>query len=725
MTSKPLFGIDFGTTTSAVSWWNPKSNAPEIIRNEHGDEKTPSVVYRGEDELLIGKPAWEQLHDVGQMAAEEQAAVFGRTFLSVKRMLKENAPLALPGGEIVTPVELAADILTHLKESAERGCFNGEKVQRVSLSHPVIFNKTEKERLKEAASLAGFKECRLIEEPLAAIHGYLASGAKAGNNILVFDMGGGTLDLAFLCRDGNEYHMPIPPMGEEAGGDEFDRVLYNHFDRKLEQEHGIRFGENGSCNLAVLGQCRKLKEKLTLAKKARLSHFISKANIHASFDMVRDELESLIRDQVDRAAMMAGAMLGKVQAGGFHLDTVLLVGGSTRIPMVRKQLADILPIEPVETMHTDVAVAMGCGAVHAIRESGGANTHGAVAEKPPQLTEDELLEYRQSLLDLRGQVVDGISFLAGNHLSGSDLGASIKQSEEGEPKSELRGINDDREFTLNLISSEKDILYEIDEALRRIDAGTYGVCEITGEPIERERLQMIPYTRFIETAQPEDKQKNLPPEPVKTMPANNRVGIINPNSIIQRLQKCAAESRPRDYTISPTELDRARVILSSLDGFPERKSHLTSSQSCVSDDAVGRMYVAFDLYCALMDQNITALQFDALMSYYPFYYWHSRCLLLPGGAKALIRLAASHEGRFIYPPLFAYGNGTWGWEIVLKTMESPYDMIEAGKAGVTSLTPYIAQYDDLRGSPQRYTYDHDVAVTPRMFGFHSRPGDSF
>jgi molecular chaperone DnaK (HSP70) len=99
-------GIDFGTTTSAVSWWNPKTHAPEIIRNEHGDEKTPSVVYRGEDEMLIGKPAWEQLHDVGQMAPDAQAAVLRRTFLSVKRLLKDNLPLALPDGEMVTPVDL-------------------------------------------------------------------------------------------------------------------------------------------------------------------------------------------------------------------------------------------------------------------------------------------------------------------------------------------------------------------------------------------------------------------------------------------------------------------------------------------------------------------------------------------------------------------------------------------------------------------------------------------
>ena len=84
MRDQPHIGIDFGTTTSAVSWWNPKTNAPEIIRNEHGDEKTPSVVYRGEDDILIGKPAWEQLHDVGQMDSGMQAAVLGRTVKTVE-----------------------------------------------------------------------------------------------------------------------------------------------------------------------------------------------------------------------------------------------------------------------------------------------------------------------------------------------------------------------------------------------------------------------------------------------------------------------------------------------------------------------------------------------------------------------------------------------------------------------------------------------------------------
>jgi RNA polymerase-binding transcription factor DksA/actin-like ATPase involved in cell morphogenesis len=406
-----------------------------------------------------------------------------------------------------------------LKETAERGCFGGKKVKHVSLSHPVIFNKTEKERLKEAASLAGFKECRLVEEPLAAIHGYLASGSQAGNNILVFDMGGGTLDLAFLCKDGDDYHMPIPPMGEETGGDEFDRVLYDHFERKLEQVHGIWFGENGTCNLGVLAQCRKLKEKLTSAKSARFSHFDSAANIHSSFDMVREELEALFRDQVDRAIKMAATMLQKIEAGGFKLDTVLLVGGSTRIPVVRKRLAEILPIEPLETMHADVAVAMGAsiGGSAQYQSKNPKRKRKTRLRSEGDLSADELAEYEERLHELRGQVVDEIHYLA----------CDQKDAQVMRMLDESRSYYD-HECVLNLMFSDQNILSEIDEALRRIHAGTYGICEETGKPIGRARLDAIPYARYSAAAQREiDKSRESISKPKNT-------------------EDCAPEKRPRD-----------------------------------------------------------------------------------------------------------------------------------------------------------------------------------
>lgn len=115
----PVMGIDYGTSYTTACWWNPKTGVPEVIRNEHGDEKTPSVVFRGAGETLVGKAALEQLAESAHMAPSDRAQVLGRTFKSAKLLLKDNVPLALPDGSVVTPVELAADVLKHLKRVAE------------------------------------------------------------------------------------------------------------------------------------------------------------------------------------------------------------------------------------------------------------------------------------------------------------------------------------------------------------------------------------------------------------------------------------------------------------------------------------------------------------------------------------------------------------------------------------------------------------------------------
>ncbi len=120
-----------------------------------------------------------------------------------------------------------------------------------------------------------------------------------------------------------------------------------------------------------------------------------------------------------------------------------------------------------------------------------------------KLTAKELREFRQALLNLRDQVVDGISFLAGDNLNRSQRDASGDLSGYSLHMADQGTDNYDREFALNLVSSEQDLLYEIDEAIRRIDAKTYGICELTGEAIERARLNIIPYARYSVAAQSE------------------------------------------------------------------------------------------------------------------------------------------------------------------------------------------------------------------------------
>jgi actin-like ATPase involved in cell morphogenesis len=357
---KHAVSIDFGTTNSVISWLNPKSGLPEVIRNLHGEEKTPSIVYRGTNETLVGKPALDQLSDVSHMDEEEWLDVLGRTFVSVKRLLKDNLPMALPDGQTVKPVDLASDILFELKQSAENGCFNGERVTMATITHPVKFGKKQVANLREAAFLAGFDEIRLMEEPIAAIHGYAASGARTGDGILVFDFGGGTLDLAYLRKaDDGEWYMPVPPSGEELGGDDFDRLIYDLCERELKQKHGVSFGLNGSHNLAILHQCRLVKEKLSSQTKARFSHLMPASNLSMRFELDRSGLEALIENDVLKAGQLAQQMIERVGESGHEVDSIILIGGATRMPVIQETLKSKLPVKPMATMHADVAVAMG------------------------------------------------------------------------------------------------------------------------------------------------------------------------------------------------------------------------------------------------------------------------------------------------------------------------------------------------------------------------------
>ncbi len=369
----PVVGIDFGTSNSTICWLNKRRKSSEVIRNQHGDEKTPSVVYRGTNCILVGKPALEQIADAMHMEDGERIDVLARTFTSVKRILKDNLPLSLPDGNIVTPVELASDILYHLKQSAETGLFHGKRVITAVIAHPVIFGKKEKDNLLEAAKLAGFTHISLIEEPVAAIKGYIASGVPTGKGVLVFDFGGGTLDLAFLAQDDEGKHsMPVPPMGELLGGDDIDLLVYKMFTREISQRDGVTAeiaSLTGRVNLSLLQACRKAKEKLSNQEKSRITYLHHEANTSLNVPFNRTDLELLTGGLLGRASILLESMKKQIQQAGHSVDSVLLVGGMTRMPLIRRTLAQAFGQGVIATMHADVAVGMGTVMVSAAKKT--------------------------------------------------------------------------------------------------------------------------------------------------------------------------------------------------------------------------------------------------------------------------------------------------------------------------------------------------------------------
>ena len=356
-------GIDFGTSFCTMCACNAETGKPEVIRDECGMDKIPSVVYWGPDgDVRIGQAAMDLLTDSGGMEPERRAEVFGRIIRSVKRQFFPDRAIALPDGETVYPVEVAAAILKYLKRNAEERRFHGE-VRVATLTHPASFTRVQKDLLKGAGRKAGFEDIRLLEEPVAAAMGYAASlGKEVGKGILVYDLGGGTLDLAFVARDdAGGFRVPVAPCGDAAcGGDDFDRALYDYAEADLVNRHGTRFaGEGASLDLPVWFLCRDLKERLSRSESGTLRHFLEEKRLAYTVSISRTAFNGLIQGKVAASVAQTRQLLQRVSAERHTVDTVILIGGSSRIPLVREMLEEELPVKPLATMLDDSAVAMG------------------------------------------------------------------------------------------------------------------------------------------------------------------------------------------------------------------------------------------------------------------------------------------------------------------------------------------------------------------------------
>jgi molecular chaperone DnaK (HSP70) len=378
MKKEPVLGIDFGTTYSSMAWFNPQTGRAEVLRNAEGEEKTPSVVYYGDKEVVVGKVAESYVED-------PQACK--RVLRAVKRHLAEDIRYAV-GSRQVRPVQAAAEILRKLKQDAEGGHFH-PPVQRVVLTHPAVFDEVEKERLREAARLAGFAEVVLLEEPVAAALAYLAAGVgPVEQGILVYDLGGRTFDLTLVVPDEGPagFRVALPPRGLRIGGEDFDRAIYDDFDNFVRQR-GASLGKDG-LDLAFLKSCQKYKENLSVVEEPAepLQWFWSERRECISRSMTRRDFERLINAHVERTVALTRQLLQEAHEKGLQAKHVLLIGGSSRIPLIQRRLREELQTEPLVWEQRDIAVALGA-AIYGARYDQKTNCTNPAAVREHRLDE--------------------------------------------------------------------------------------------------------------------------------------------------------------------------------------------------------------------------------------------------------------------------------------------------------------------------------------------------
>ena len=351
-----------------MAWYNTRTGDAEIILNAEGQPKTPSLVHFGENETLVGEPVENLLQDVSTDSARRDE-VFRRTISSIKRNLLSPPRIALPGGRFVRPVDVAAEILKKLKRDAEDGLFH-EEIGRAVITCPAEFNVLQRQRIEEAGCLAGFREVVLLEEPVAGALAYARGGLNVGKHVLVYDLGGGTFDLAVLDNEDESFHVAMEPRGmERCGGDDFDLALYYHCDEVARENLGRPISLTGAVDLSFLRACRRRKESLTFQQRGRFSDYLSSENGPVLFEheVDRRTFEELIGEYVETTTRLTEEILKQADTRDHEVDTVVLVGGSTRVPLVTRTLKETLPVSPLGFDRKDVAVALGAACYTNVR----------------------------------------------------------------------------------------------------------------------------------------------------------------------------------------------------------------------------------------------------------------------------------------------------------------------------------------------------------------------
>src|SRR5438552_9443559 len=316
-----IVGIDLGTTNSEVAVL--RDSQPHVLE-EDGDPILPSFVGLSEDgRLLVGKAARNQW-----VLAPE------RTVKSIKRKMGQDVKVRL-GDQEYRPQEISAMILRSLRDRAARQL--GTPVTKAVITVPAYFNDAQRQATREAGELAGLEVVRILNEPTAASLTYDPSQREL-RRMLVYDLGGGTFDVSIVQAQEGVVEVLSSHGDTQLGGDDFDELLFNHICDRFQQEHGVDLKANLVVRARVLKAAEAAKRHLSYHPFARIEEeFIAEKEgqaLHLNFEISREEYEQMIRPLLDRTMDCVQRALEDSHLAGSAIDKVVLVGGSTRTPLV-------------------------------------------------------------------------------------------------------------------------------------------------------------------------------------------------------------------------------------------------------------------------------------------------------------------------------------------------------------------------------------------------------
>ncbi len=364
-----VIGIDLGTTNSVVAIM--EGGQPKVIPNQEGSRTTPSMVaFTKDGEILVGAPAKRQAVTNPENTIFSIKRFMGRRYEEVQEEIKMVPYKVVRGphgdarvevmGKVYSPPEISAMILRKLKEAAEE--YLGEKVEKAVITVPAYFNDDQRRATKDAGRIAGLEVLRLVNEPTAAALAY-GLDKKKGGKIAVFDLGGGTFDISILEVGEGVFEVKAVNGDTHLGGDNFDQRIIDWLVEEFKKETGIDLSKDPMAMQRLKEAAEKAKIELSSVMETEINLPFITADAsgpkHLIKKLTRAKFEALIRDLVEKTIEPCELAMKDAGVTPADIDEVILVGGSTRIPLVQQIVKEIFKKEPRKDINPDEAVALG------------------------------------------------------------------------------------------------------------------------------------------------------------------------------------------------------------------------------------------------------------------------------------------------------------------------------------------------------------------------------
>lgn len=363
--SKPaIVGIDLGTTNSCISIM--RDNMPVIIENQEGQRTTPSVVNLSKNDILVGSPAQRKLLSEPKNTVFSIKRLIGRNFSEIEKYAKKlpfdvlddnNCVKIQIDSKMFHPTEISSFILKKLKTAAEN--FINGPVNFAVITVPAYFNHTQREETKKAGELAGLKVLRVLNEPTSAALNHNITG-----NIAVYDFGGGTFDISILEKSDNVFEVKATAGDSFLGGDDIDNLLTDFLLEKFKGNKNLSEDDLHRLRPRIKKAAEQAKKELSTQESATIDIPYAHKDDHFSFVLSRAEFEKIVAPIVNKT--VEPCLKALKDANIDQVDHLVLVGGMTRMPLVRKLSEEIFKRKPIYTVSPDESVAQGAAIQAAI-----------------------------------------------------------------------------------------------------------------------------------------------------------------------------------------------------------------------------------------------------------------------------------------------------------------------------------------------------------------------